>query len=103
MVGSVEPVVFKQFEVELQSTAYSECDWAADVSDGKSSCSYILLLNSKAVRWKDYKQKRSAGSSTEAKYIALSGCIRELRYFKNVLSERSIHNVRAVVYEDKQE
>ncbi len=60
-------------------------------------------MNSNAVRWKYYKQKRSAGSSTEAKYITLSGCIRELRHLKKVLSERSIHTDGAVVYEDKQE
>ena len=99
VVGSVEPVVPKESEIESQITAYC----ASDVSDRKSTVSYLLLLNCGTVTSKPYKQKCDSGISTEAEYIALSQFIRELRYLRKFMNELGVDTGTAVVYEDNQE
>ncbi len=100
--GSVEPVVLQESEVESQSTAYCDSDWAGNVSDRKSTGSYLPLLNGGAVTWKPREQKCSAGSSTQAEYIALSKCVRELRFFRKFMYELGFETDKEVVYEDNQ-
>ena len=47
------------------------------------------------------KQKRTAGSSTEAEYIALYEAVKECIWLKNILSEIDLFEVSPVViYED---
>lgn len=79
--------------------SFSDSDWAGNKSDRKSNAGYFGLFNDGFVTWKSYQQKCVAASSTETEFIALSWCVRQVRYVRNLLSELD-HDVGSVqIYE----
>jgi hypothetical protein len=58
--------------------AYSDSDWASDPQDRKSITGNFCTLANGPVSWLSCKQKTIALSSTEAEYMALSDCSRQL-------------------------
>ncbi|GJW27139.1 retrovirus-related pol polyprotein from transposon TNT 1-94 [Tanacetum coccineum] len=55
-------------------TAYADADHAGCQDTRRSTSGSMQLLGERLVSWSSKKQKSAAISSTEAKYIALSGC-----------------------------
>jgi len=64
--------------------AYSDSDWD---QDRKSTTSYFTMLAQGITFWLSCKQKSVALSSTEAEYMVLSDCSRQLVWTSNLLSE----------------
>jgi len=67
--------------------AYSDSDWGQDHEHCKSTTGYFTMLAQGITSWLSRKQKLVALSSTEAKYMALSDCSRQLVWTSNRLSE----------------
>ena len=67
--------------------AYSNSDWGQDYEYHKSTTSYFTMLAQGITSWLSHKQKSVALSSTEAKYMVLSDCSRQLIQTSNLLSE----------------
>jgi hypothetical protein len=67
--------------------AYSDSDWAQDPIDCKSVTGNYVTLTSGCVSWLSRKQKTVAASSTEAEYMALSDCSKQLIWMHQLLSE----------------
>ncbi|GJS81686.1 hypothetical protein Tco_0748227 [Tanacetum coccineum] len=59
-------------------TAFADADYAGCQDTRKSTFGSIQLLGDRLVSWSSKKQKSTAISSTEAEYIALSGCYAQL-------------------------
>ncbi|GKD04102.1 hypothetical protein Tco_1179076 [Tanacetum coccineum] len=59
-------------------TAFADADHAGCQDTIKSTYRSMQLLGERLVSWSLKKQKSSAISSTEAEYIALSGCYYQL-------------------------
>ncbi|GKG01312.1 hypothetical protein Tco_0306017, partial [Tanacetum coccineum] len=55
-------------------TAFADADHAGCQDTRRSTSGSIQLLGDKLVSWSSKRQKSAAISSTEAEYIALSGC-----------------------------
>lgn len=83
---SAKGIIVGDVGSESVMTAFSDSDWVGDKSDRKSTGAYIVLLNGGISTWKISKQKCVAASSTEAEYISLSNCVREVQYARNLLS-----------------
>jgi hypothetical protein len=60
--------------------AYTDSDYAQDPNDRKSITGNVTILASGAVSWKSYAQKTIATSSTEAEYMALSDCAKQVKW-----------------------
>jgi len=71
--------------------AYSDSDWGQDHEHRKSTTGYFTMLAQGITSWLSRKQKSVALSSTEAKYMALSDCSRQLVWISNLLSEIGFH------------
>jgi hypothetical protein len=67
--------------------AYSDSDWAQDSTDRKSVTGNYVTLASGCVSWLSRRQKTVAASSTEAEYMALSDCSKQLVWMHQLLLE----------------
>ena len=62
----------------LTLRAYSDADWAGDLSDRRSTTGYCFILGSSLICWRSNKQSVVARSNTEAEYRALADTTSEL-------------------------
>ena len=69
----------------LKVTAYVDSNYASDWDTRKSVTGYVVYINGNIVAWKSKSQKCVTLSSTEAEYVALSQCVSEVIYVKQVL------------------
>ena len=66
--------------------AYSDADWAGG-ADRVSTSGHVIFFGDAVTTWKSTKQKCIALSSTEAEYVSLSECSREITWIRNLCSE----------------
>ena len=69
---------------------YSDSDHAADPMKRRSVTGYIIKLADVVVSWTSHAQKTIATSSTEAEYMALSDCSRQIMWIKHMFKELGI-------------
>ncbi|KAF7761821.1 hypothetical protein Agabi119p4_9813 [Agaricus bisporus var. burnettii] len=67
--------------------AYSDSDWAQDPTNRKSVTGNYVTIAKGCVSWLSRKQKTVASSSTEAEYMALSDCSKQLVWMSQLLKE----------------
>ena len=65
----------------------TDSDWASDLSNRKSQSGYFLKLAGGAISWTSRAQKTIALSSTEAEYMVLSDCSRQVVWMHTLLGE----------------
>lgn len=66
---------------------YVDADWGGDVNDRKSTSGFVFKLFDCVISWSSRKQSTVSLSSTEAELLALSSCITEACWLKNVLHD----------------
>ncbi len=84
--------------------AYSDADWAADVTDKRSTTGYCISLNKNGplVSWKTKRQPTVALSTCEAEYMALAATVQECLYLEQLLQNIDGLKYESKVYEDNQ-
>ena len=68
-------------------TAYTDSDWASDPIKRRSTTGYFMKLANGIICWQSRLQRTVAASSTEAEYMALSDCSRQVMWLKSILME----------------
>ena len=68
-------------------TAYTDSDWAGDQESRISVSGYILYFGSVAAAWRSRGQKSVSLSSSEAEYVALSECVKDVRFVMKIMRE----------------
>ena len=71
--------------------AYTDSDWGTDPTSRRSTTGYYLTLANGIFSWVSRTQKTIALSSTEAEYMALSDCSRQVVWIKQLLQEIGIN------------
>ena len=71
--------------------ACTDSDWASDSDGRKSQSGYYLTLAGGAILWVLRKQRTVALSSTEAEYMVLSDCSRQVVWMHTLLGELGYH------------
>lgn len=66
---------------------YSDSDYANDPDERKSVSGYVFKLGNGAVSWRSKKQATTALSTTDAEYVALSGCCQESIWLQGLFNE----------------
>ena len=79
-----------------------DSDWASDPSGQKSQSGYFLKLAGGAISWTLRVQKTIALSSTEAEYMALSDCSRQVVWMHTLLGELGYHLKPILISGDNQ-
>ena len=81
--------------------AYSDADWAGELDKRRSRTGYLLTLNGSPIIWTSKLQLSAALSSTEAEYVALSLCSRDVLWARSLLDQMGFRqSAPTVVYED---
>ncbi|GKE90242.1 hypothetical protein Tco_1567717 [Tanacetum coccineum] len=68
-------------------TAFADADHAGCQDTRRSTSGSIQLLGDRLVSWSSKRQKSAAISSTEAEYIALSGCCAQILWLRSQLTD----------------
>ncbi|GJY55734.1 retrovirus-related pol polyprotein from transposon TNT 1-94 [Tanacetum coccineum] len=68
-------------------TAYADADHAGCQDTRRSTSGCMQLLGDRLVSWSSKRQKSVAISSTEAEYIALSGCCAQVLWMRSQLTD----------------
>lgn len=71
----------------LGVSAWTDSDWASDPNTRRSQTGFFLKLANGIFSWTSHAQKTIAHSSTEAEYMALSDCSRQVVWVRNLLEE----------------
>jgi hypothetical protein len=67
--------------------ACTDSDWASDHTNRRSQSGFFIVLADGAITWTSRAQKTIALSSTEAEYMALSDCSRQVVWIRTLLWE----------------
>ncbi|GKD96100.1 hypothetical protein Tco_1379997, partial [Tanacetum coccineum] len=68
-------------------TAYVDADHAGCQDTRRSTSGSMQLLGDRLVSWSSKRQKSAAISSTEAEYIAMSGCCAQILWMRSQLTD----------------
>ncbi|GJS90174.1 hypothetical protein Tco_0772810 [Tanacetum coccineum] len=74
-------------DTDMSLTAYADADHAGCQDIRRSTSGSAQFLGHKLVSWSSKKQKRTTISSTEAEYIALSGCCSQILWMRSQLTD----------------
>ncbi|GJX00253.1 hypothetical protein Tco_0184166 [Tanacetum coccineum] len=78
-------------DTDMSLTAYADADHAGCQDTRRSTSGSAQFLGDKLVSWSSKKQKSTAISSTEAEYIALSGCCSQILWMRSQLTDYAKH------------
>ncbi|GJX71180.1 retrovirus-related pol polyprotein from transposon TNT 1-94 [Tanacetum coccineum] len=74
-------------DTDMSLTAYADANHAGCQDTRRSTSRSAQFLGDKLVSWSSKKQKSTAISSTEAEYIALSGCCSQILWMRSQLTD----------------
>ena len=72
-------------------SACTDSDWASDSTSRRSQTGYFIKMAKGLISWTSHAQKTIALSSTEAEYMALSDCSRQVVWMHTLLGELGYH------------
>ncbi|GJT80286.1 hypothetical protein Tco_1054628, partial [Tanacetum coccineum] len=84
----------------MSLTAYSDADHAGCQDTRRSTSRSAQFLGDKLVSWSSKKQKSTTISSTEAEYIALSGCCAQILWMRSQLTNYGFQFNKILLYYD---
>ncbi|GKD78392.1 hypothetical protein Tco_1341013 [Tanacetum coccineum] len=82
--------------------AFADADYAGCQDTRRSTSGSAQFLGDKLVSWTSKKQKSTAISTTEAEYIALSGCCAQILWIRSQLSDYGFTFNKIPMYCDNQ-
>ncbi|GJY70612.1 retrovirus-related pol polyprotein from transposon TNT 1-94 [Tanacetum coccineum] len=74
-------------DTAMALTAYADADHAGCQDTRRSTSGSAQFLGDKLVSWSSKKQKSTAISTTEAKYVAMSGCCTQILWMRSQLTD----------------
>ncbi|GJR28303.1 retrovirus-related pol polyprotein from transposon TNT 1-94 [Tanacetum coccineum] len=74
-------------DTAMALTAYADADHAGCQDTRRSTSGSAQFLGDKLVSWSSKKQKSTAISTTEAEYIAMSGCCAQILWMRSQLTD----------------
>ncbi|MBW0531393.1 hypothetical protein O181_071108 [Austropuccinia psidii MF-1] len=93
-------LVYKPQAIKETLTGWADADYANDKEDRKSVSGYVILGFSNPICWLIKKQSVVAQSTTEAEYIAMNVCSKQLRWLTLVLNDLGHSPLQPVLIND---
>ncbi|GJT38395.1 retrovirus-related pol polyprotein from transposon TNT 1-94 [Tanacetum coccineum] len=85
--GTINMGLWYSKDTDMSLTAYADANHAGCQDTRRSTSGSPQFLGDKLVSWSSKKQKSTAISSTEAEYIALSGCCSQILWMRSQLTD----------------
>nr|GFC25469.1 uncharacterized mitochondrial protein AtMg00810-like [Tanacetum cinerariifolium] len=80
--------------------AFTDADHAGCQDTRRSTSGSVQFLGKRLISWSSKRQKSTAISSTEAEYIALSGCYAQILWMRSQLSDYGLAFNKIPMYYD---
>ena len=81
---------------------YCDANYATNVDDRKSVSGAVYTVGGMVTGWSSKTQHTTSLSTTESENIALSHCIQDTMFRRNLLNEITSHEDPAIIYEDNE-
>ncbi|HVW99113.1 MAG TPA: Ty1/Copia family ribonuclease HI, partial [Candidatus Babeliaceae bacterium] len=75
------------FDTSLELVGWSDSDHAGCEDERKSTSGFIIQVNGCTISWASKRQATVSISSAESEYIALTACMQEIIWFKQLIEE----------------
>ncbi|GJR89673.1 retrovirus-related pol polyprotein from transposon TNT 1-94 [Tanacetum coccineum] len=98
--GTIDMGLWYSKDSCITLTAYADADHAGCQDTRRSTSGSAQFLGDKLVSWSSKKQKSTAISSTEAEYIALSGCCAQILWMRSQLTDYGLKFNKIPLYCD---
>ncbi|GJT61282.1 hypothetical protein Tco_1004815 [Tanacetum coccineum] len=98
--GTINMGLWYSKDTDMSLTAYADADHAGCQDTRRSMSGNTQFLGDKLVSWSSKKQKSTAISSTEAEYIALSGCCSQILWMHSQLTDYGFQFNKIPLYYD---
>ncbi|GJZ06453.1 retrovirus-related pol polyprotein from transposon TNT 1-94 [Tanacetum coccineum] len=98
--GTINMGLWYPKDTAMALTAYADADHAGCQDTRRSTSGSAQFLGDKLVSWSSKKQTSTSISSTEAKYIAMSGCCAQILWMRSQLSDYGFAYNRIPLYYD---
>ncbi|GJR46867.1 hypothetical protein Tco_1314970, partial [Tanacetum coccineum] len=85
--GTINTALWYLKDSCIALTAFADADHVGCQDTRKSTSGSMNMLGDRLVSWSSKKQKSTAISSTEAEYIALSGCCAQILWMRSQLTD----------------
>ncbi|GJX35209.1 hypothetical protein Tco_0246766 [Tanacetum coccineum] len=85
--GTINMGLWYLKDTDMSLTTYADADHAGCQDTRRSTSGSAQFLGDKLVSWSSKKKKCTAISSTEAEYIALSGCCNQILWIRSQLTD----------------
>nr|GEY12554.1 uncharacterized mitochondrial protein AtMg00810-like [Tanacetum cinerariifolium] len=85
--GTINWGLWYSKDTAMALTAYADADHAGYQDTRRSTSGSAQFLGDKLVSWSSKKQKSTAISTTEAEYIAMSGCCAQILWMRSQLTD----------------
>ncbi|GJT01733.1 retrotransposon protein, putative, ty1-copia subclass [Tanacetum coccineum] len=96
--GTVNQGLWYLKDSAIALTAFADADHAGCQDTRRSTSGSMQLLGDRLVSWSSKRQKSAAISSTEAKYIALSGCCAQVLWMRSQLTDYGLRFNKIPIY-----
>ncbi|GJS92596.1 retrovirus-related pol polyprotein from transposon TNT 1-94, partial [Tanacetum coccineum] len=98
--GTINMGLWYPKDTAMALTAYADADHAGCQDTHRSTSGSAQFLGDKLVSWSSKKQTSTSISSTEAEYIAMSGCCAQILWMRSQLSDYGFAYNRIPLYCD---
>ncbi|GJU19977.1 retrovirus-related pol polyprotein from transposon TNT 1-94 [Tanacetum coccineum] len=98
--GTVNQGLWYPKDSSIALTAYADADHAGCQDNRRSTSGCMQLLGDRLVSWSSKRQKSPAISSTEAEYIAMSGCCAQILWMRSHLTNYGLRFNKIPMYCD---
>ncbi|GJZ97206.1 retrovirus-related pol polyprotein from transposon TNT 1-94 [Tanacetum coccineum] len=98
--GTIHRGLWYPKDSSIVLTAFADADHAGCQDTRRSTSGSIQLLGDRLVSWSSKRQKSAAISSTEAEYIALSGCCAQVLWMRSQLTDYGFGFNKIPMYSD---
>ncbi|MBW0498669.1 hypothetical protein O181_038384 [Austropuccinia psidii MF-1] len=93
-------LVYKQQSIKEALTRWADTDYANEKEDRKSITGYVILAFSNPICWLSKKQLVVAQSTTEAEYVAMNICSKQLRWLTFVFNDLGHASLQPILFND---
>ena len=80
-------LIFYGIDQNVRIEAYSDSDWGSNRDDRRSTSGIMVMVNGTLFVYKSRLQRSIALSSAEAEYMAMSMCVQEILWVKQLIEE----------------
>ncbi|GJS03423.1 retrovirus-related pol polyprotein from transposon TNT 1-94 [Tanacetum coccineum] len=98
--GTINMGLWYSKDTDMSLTAYSDADHVGCQDTRRNTSGSAQFLGDKRVSWSSKKQNSTAISSTEAEYIALSGCCAQILWMRSQLTDYGFQFNKILLYRD---